>query len=122
MNIANMKFHIVQRYDMDRIEIWCFEYYGDKGYSITIDAPTGLLRKEEIPECVGLDDGKYRPLMSFPRYFCETLFREITAYQSEKGIKTKDENLIEGKLQATEVHLSDMRDIVTKLMAAFIKP
>lgn len=56
------------------------------------------------------------PFLSIPEYFALPLFKAIAEYNNEKGIKTRDQNLIEGTLVATEKHLQDMQKIVTKLL------
>lgn len=115
-----LQFHIVQRFDRNQIEIWVFDYKGHEGFNITIDE-NGFLKSEPIPELQRLDDGKYKPFISMPRFFAEQLFKQIVDYRTGQGIKTENENLLQGKLSATESHLSDMRDFALKLMKHFVE-
>lgn len=57
-----------------------------------------------------------KPFLKLPIHMTELLFKAVMEYMEKQGIKTKDENLIEGKLIATELHLSDMREMAKKLL------
>lgn len=41
---------------------------------------------------------------------------EFTQVAQKNGINTENENLLQGKLKATEIHLEDMREISKKLL------
>lgn len=114
INFNNISVQIIERFDSNSIEIWLMEYAGgNKGINYYFD--NGLLATAEIDEMQLLKEGKLKPFLKLPRYLATNLFKSISEYNSNNGIKTKDENLIEGKLKATETNLSDLRDIVGKL-------
>lgn len=106
----NVKIFVQREWDCDYISIWCFEYYADKKYGISFDG--SVLVKTEIPEAsVG---GK--PLLRMPRHMAEIFFKGITEYLSKEGIRTDNDNLLLGQLEAKKEHLGDMQMIVKKLM------
>ncbi len=57
-----------------------------------------------------------KPLVIIPREAESFILKELVDYQIKRGTKTSDENLLLGKLEATEKHLTDIRDIAFKLL------
>lgn len=49
------------------------------------------------------------PLLELPHDLGDEFFKAVLNYMSDKGIKTENENLLQGKLSATEKHLEDLR-------------
>ena len=99
-------------YDKMALDIWAIEIHDHE--SINYHTEDGFLVKTPIKNEMTLEGLK--PLLSLPMIFGEFFLKAVTEYNSKKGIKTTNENLIEGKLQATETHLSDMRKIVKHLL------
>lgn len=56
------------------------------------------------------------PLIEMPEQMADEFIKAVVDYASEAGIKTENENLLKGKLQATEKHLEDMRLAFNKLL------
>jgi len=79
----------------------------------------GSITVEEIPNSKELNT---TPFLKLPIHMTELLFTAVVEYMNKSGVKTKDENLIEGKLLATEKHLEDMREMSKKMLDALIAP
>lgn len=110
---TNLKIYIVNRMDSFVTEIWLIDDKGyDEMYNIAYDSTSKLLVREKI----SMQDHPEHPLLSLPKPMMQILFKAIMEQQEKQGIKTKDENLIEGKLIATEKHLEDMREFAKKLL------
>jgi len=109
----NLQIVIRPRLDEYSVEIWLHEDTATASRFINLDGDhlmvtvveNGMFPEEEL-----------KPFLKLPTQFANALFKAISDYNSEQGIKTKDENLLEGKLQATEVHLKDMREFSKKLL------
>lgn len=56
------------------------------------------------------------PLLELPIDLADTFIKEVSKYASDNGIRTENENLLKGKLEATEKHLSDFRELLPKLL------
>lgn len=94
------------------IEIWVQASTPTCG--INFNYKDGEIIETEVPDNAIVNDLK--PFLELPRMFAEPFLKGIVEYSNNNGIKTKDHNLIEGKLIATELHLKDMREITTKLL------
>ena len=55
-------------------------------------------------------------LLTIPYWMKDVLIREFTQIANKNGVNTENENLLQGKIKAMEVHLSDMREISKKLL------
>jgi hypothetical protein len=75
-----------------------------------------------VEEIANKDELSAKPFLKLPNMLAGLLFTAILKHLENKGIKTKDENLIEGKLLATEEHLKDMREMSMKMLDALIAP
>lgn len=56
------------------------------------------------------------PLLEMNRGFANEFIKAVSDFASNKGIKTENENLLQGKLSATEKHLEDLRGHFTKVL------
>ncbi len=56
------------------------------------------------------------PLLEMSGYFAKDFVKAVCDYASNKGVKTENENLLAGKLLATEKHLEDLRIHFTKVL------
>lgn len=114
-NLGPLKVHIEERYDKHSIDVWVMEpgYNGEIFYNINNEMrwiEETVVPKGQVPSAT------LKPFMSIPVTFGRQLFKAFADYNNKIGIKTKDENLIEGKLAATEKHLEDMRMITAHLL------
>lgn len=101
------------------VTIWAVDRGDTEDTIYGYDSSSELLIKQT--QKVNEIDPNIKPLLRLPYRFAQALFVAISEYNNKNGIKTKDESLIEGKLQATEVHLKDMREITTKLIDHIVK-
>ena len=90
------------------------------GESLNYSIGDGIITVTAIKEGECFDNG-IKPFLKLPAIFAESLFKSISDYNSRNGIKTPDENLLQGKLLATEEHLKDMREFSKKLLDASLK-
>lgn len=51
-----------------------------------------------------------KPFMEMPSYFYDSFAKAFIEQLNRDGIKTENENLMQGKLKATELHLNDLRE------------
>jgi len=68
----------------------------------------GLLIKQELSPLNPTNVPIY-PLLEMGDYMAKEFIKAIVDYASGEGIKTENENLLKGKLEATEKHLEDLR-------------
>lgn len=76
-----------------------------------------------ITQVIELTDGSQtdiKPLLEMPHHIFEQFMRATEVYFTQKGIKTENEHLLEGKTNAMEKHLEDMRTNFTKVLDALI--
>ena len=57
-----------------------------------------------------------KPFMVLPMNYLQAIITAFTNEGKKMGISTENENLLKGKLEATELHLNDMRDFSKKLL------
>lgn len=50
--------------------------------------------------------------MKVPSHMVDSLFKSLAEHLSERGVKTKNDSLIEGQLDATKYHLEDLRKLL----------
>ena len=97
----NLEIFIERKFNENCIEVWLYEHTheGDKVISFDGDKmistliPKGLVTKEEA-----------KPLLKLPVMFANILFKTIADYNSKNDIKTENENLLQGKFEATNLH------------------
>ena len=102
---------IEEDYPFNQLKIWLIEN--------TYSGKLSLHFNGEYIVKIPLDPHKTndaKPLLVFPREAESFILKELVDYQIKRGIKTSDENLLLGKLEATEKHLTDIRDIAFKLL------
>ena len=87
---------------------------GSKTY--IIGQKDGKLFHQEINEMNAGSAEPLVPLLEMNRAFAEDFLKAVADYSSSVGIKTENENLLKGKLQATEKHLEDLRTHFSKVL------
>lgn len=109
---------IHQDYMSNSAEVYFRQREGGKTFIIGYDGE--LLLRQEVDE--NSFDKKYKPLLKLPSHMLDLVMKTFSEELSKKGYRTKNENQLEGKLAATETHLSDMREMsklmLTKLVGA----
>ena len=63
----------------------------------------------------------FKPLLRVGMFQFESIVKAFVNYANEKKIHTEVEDHLKGKLEATETHLADMREISKKLVDSLIK-
>ena len=112
------KVYIEQDYAKNSYRIWVIRHETD--YQVYINIINGELIETKVPRCSVVSD--LLPFMELPRMFGDLYFKAIIDYNNQRGVNSENENLLKGKLQATELHLTDMRKITDKLMDELIRP
>jgi hypothetical protein len=56
------------------------------------------------------------PLLEMNWSLAHQFLKAVGDYNSQRGIKNENENLLQGKLAATEKHLDDLRNHFTKVL------
>jgi len=98
--------------------MWIIEIEGRRQFNISLDTE-GRLVRTELDEWQALQSNeKIKPFLNLPALFAKGLFQKIAEYNDKNGIKTVDQNLLEGKLVAKEEHLRDMQEFAKKLLDA----
>jgi hypothetical protein len=116
----NLQIYINQNFYSNSIEVWVIELQRIKQYNISCDE-NGKLVETEIDEMGVLTiNDKLKPFLNLPMRFANELFKRLAEYNDKNGVKTVDQNLLEGKLMATEDHLKDMKEMSKKLLDAYI--
>lgn len=116
--MENLKIYIHRRYECNVVEVWLIEETIKGDYSLQFEK--GKVIKSKLDQ--GAVNGGATPFLSLPVAVYVPLFKAIAEFNSNAGIKVKDENLIEGKLKATEIHLHDMREMARKLLDSMLNP
>lgn len=61
------------------------------------------------------DSGAFKDEVYFARYEDDFIWRLLVEALDKRGVKAPAQSYVEGKLQATEAHLSDLRKMIPKL-------
>jgi len=105
--------HIQNDFNTRSVAVWVTKRCVDGSKNISQNR--GKLIETLIDPCI-VRSSYLKPFLSLPSEFAAHLFKAISDNQHSMGIKTPEENLITGKLQATESHLADMREINKKIL------
>lgn len=88
---------------------------------------------------IGYDDGKlieqevsaenelapmttFKPLLRVNYFMFNAFLKAFADYANNVNIVTENENLLKGKLEATEKHLEDMREMAKNMLNKIITP
>lgn len=113
-----MKLIVDTNWSTGEVTIFLEEEVGSKIY--LFGQKNGKIIRQEVDDDVFLNNKKkIYPLITLTRFMSLPFFQAMKNYLSEINIKTENENLMQGKLLATEKHLEDMRRI-SNVMLAFI--
>ena len=110
ININNVKCDI-EYYPLDRTyRIWLFE--NTSNCIISYHLENGEVMGTRIP----YGTAGSVPFLTLQSELAKLIFNQIGIHLEQSGNKTVNENLIEGKLIATEKHLEDLKTIAFKLL------
>lgn len=117
---GNFKLIINYIYSHMEVEIYGQEIQGDRIYIIGYDGEylisQELKREDEMKPIT-----EFKPLLRVGLHQFDSIVKAFVNYANEKNIHTEVEDHLKGKLEATETHLTDMREISKKLVDALIK-
>lgn len=116
--MSETKIYIDKMRTSNSIQIWVIrhEENGDVFINIKDDE---LFETKVAP---GELRAELKPFLELPWRFGHELLMAISNFNSQNGLITENENLLKGKLQATELHLTDMRDIAKTILKIFTEP
>lgn len=75
-----------------------------------------LIEQEVTPENELAQMTTFKPLLEVNEFKFNAFLKAFVDYASNVKMVTENENLLQGKLQATEKHLEDMRELVKELI------
>lgn len=111
-----MKIHIWDDYANYQIIIMGEVQRGDKKIMIGYNGKH-LVEQEYNPQP---NEEELIPLLKIPIIYRDFLPALLDAL-SNRNLKTENENLLQGKLDATKLHLDDMRDMTKQLIKHVIE-
>lgn len=115
MDIHNLKIDVFHRPENFKVEIWLYETDNIKTTFYTYENEMWVAH--EVPHEQGpVIDEERRCFLRIDRIFADKLFRAFAEALNEMKIRTPDENLMIGKMDAMKLHLEDMREIVSKII------
>jgi hypothetical protein len=85
-----------------------------------IGVKDGRLIEQQLNPMNAIDEPLF-PLLEMGDYMAKEFIKSVVDYASGEGIKTENENLLKGKLEATERHLEDLRRQFDLLLNKIVK-
>jgi hypothetical protein len=70
---------------------------------------------QPIPD-IPTTDNKIKPLLSIPYHMKDAIIKAFIQEGAKQNLRTDNENLLKGKLEATEKHLADMQKAFNQLL------
>jgi hypothetical protein len=99
-------------YSNGSIEIWVTQERNDGRYNLHFDGEN-IEYQKLIPH--NITEG-LKPLLFLPREIAMYFLKELAIQAKYNGVRPENESRVEGKLEATLIHLEDMRKIVGHIM------
>lgn len=115
-----MKIQINQDWNCNRLVIYLWDElpsYGMRFYSFNGND----LVTTDVQDPVGMKDDGANPFLVMPLFLGEKVLKLLVDELINIGIKTEKEDHLKGKLEATEKHLQDMRELTTKFTSYITK-
>lgn len=109
-------------YQSGIIEFWLEDSTPEGVYLIGLKPGNNAVVRKKLEIGEALENDQLAPLMTMAMPLATRFKEAMLNHLSESGIKTVNENLLQGKLQATENHLSDVRGWLNDAMAVILKP
>jgi len=112
MEYKYLEVFVQNKYDNGSVEIWVHQNMKDGPYNMSLNGTDIEMRKIDNEYLTpGL-----KPFIVLPHSIARHLLKELAIQLNNFGIKPENESRTEGKLEATEKHLEDMREIANKLL------
>ena len=99
-----MKLIVDKNYNTRAVRVYLEEKQGSD--YIVIGQKDGKLTQQKTNF---IETPDLNPLLELPSHLFDDFVKLIVDYANNEGIKSDNHNLIEGKLQATENHLEDLK-------------
>jgi hypothetical protein len=112
-----MELIINNDYQRNKIDFYIVE--NNNSFRRYINFEENLVTSTDVPSYEA-SKTDLKPFLSLPSQLANDFMNLISEYKSQKGFNTENENLLKGKLIATENHLSDMKNITEKLLNKFV--
>lgn len=107
-----MELIIQDYYERMQCKIYIREQRGSRTVMIGYDGEN--LVEQMLPETPEAIDIK--PLLTIPFFMKDALIKAFVSEGAKQNLRTDNENMLKGKLEATELHLKDMREFSQKLL------
>lgn len=117
ISFKNFQIFIEKRFERNSIDIFIIESLATGERVLNLDG-NNIIVSEFSHETIHSPDDPIKPFLSLPMFFADMFLDSIYEYVLKDKFhrKTENENLLEGKLTATEKHLVDMQEIAKKLI------
>ena len=107
-----MELIIEEQYERMQCKFYIREQRGSRTIMIGYDGEN--LVEQTLPDTPQAMHVK--PLLTIPIFMKDALIKAFISEGSRQNLRTENENLLKGKLYATELHLKDMREFSQKLL------
>ncbi len=108
-----MEFIYQNDFQSNSVKMYLKTNRGDATY--IIGQKDGILVEQMLNRLTPLQD-PLMPMLEMSGTYAKDFVQAVCDYASNKGVKTENENLLAGKLLATEKHLEDLRIYFTKVL------
>jgi hypothetical protein len=108
-----MEIIVEKDWNTRQVKVYLKEMQGD--IMNIIGQENGVL-VSQIIERTDYEPKPLKPLLEMPEFVFNDMATAMVDYMSNKGHRTKNESVLEGKLSATEKHLEDLRTHFTKVL------
>lgn len=108
-----MEIYIEKNYSRNEAKIWLIESDGYIKRVFGYDGKNIVIHTINNHEMLRSD---MKPLLRVPIVMLSSILKCFGDEAERSGINTENENLLKGKLEATQEHLSDMREIARHLI------
>ncbi len=119
MSKLGIQLRIEKDFQYNRFKFWLYDITPSEIVNIHYNG--NKLTRTVIPDNTAHNPKINKPLLILPVYVAEIFMKDINEYCSKNGVKTENDHHINGKLIATESHLSDLRMITKKLLKIEVK-
>lgn len=103
----------------DDFQKYTCSIYAEIHKNVFISQEGDSIRQTTLNEGSMVNDIK--PLLIVPLNMKDDIIKAFISEGKRNHLSTENENLLKGKLEATESHLSDMQNISSQVLTAFIK-
>ena len=114
-NLTNLELIVNHDYPVMEVSIYGRINEGSRIFIIGYDGDH-IVEQEVIPGDEFVSSTTFKPLLRANVFIFESIMKAFIEYGSKKEIKTVNENLLQGKMQAVTDHLTDMREMNKKML------